>query len=54
MIDDEEIALDVLEILLLEIGGVSVIGKYQLVSEAMSNVDRLQPDMIFSISKCRE
>ena len=47
MIDDEEIALDVLEILLLEIGGVSVIGKYQLVSEAMSNADRLQPDIIF-------
>jgi len=47
LIDDEEIALDVLEILLLEIGGVSVIGKYRMVSEALERIEELQPDLIF-------
>ncbi|TVX91525.1 response regulator [Cohnella terricola] len=47
LIDDEEIALDVLEILLLEIGGVTVIGKYRMVSEALERIEELQPDLIF-------
>lgn len=47
LIDDEKIALDVLEILLNEIGGVQVLGKCQLVSEALATAGRLQPDIIF-------
>ena len=47
LIDDEEIALDVLEILLNEIGGISVAGKFQIVSEAADQVELLQPDLIF-------
>ncbi|MHA7966876.1 response regulator [Paenibacillus sp. CAU 1782] len=47
LIDDEKIALDVLEILLNEIGGVQVISKCQLVSEALASAGRLQPDIIF-------
>ncbi|CAI6086646.1 response regulator [Cohnella sp. JJ-181] len=47
LIDDEQIALDVLEIRLLEIGGVSVIGKYREVSKALSEVPALKPGIIF-------
>ncbi|RKN85612.1 response regulator [Paenibacillus ginsengarvi] len=47
LIDDEEIALDVLDIQLAEIGGVTVAGKFQLVSEALEQCARLRPDLIF-------
>ncbi len=47
LIDDEEIALDVLEILLREIGGVEVAGKFEKVSEAVEQADKLRPDLIF-------
>ncbi|MEK8130764.1 response regulator [Paenibacillus filicis] len=47
LIDDEEIALDVLEILLKEIGGVSVLGKFQQAAEALERVAELQPEVIF-------
>jgi len=47
LIDDEQIALDVLEILLLENGTVDVVGKFQLVSEAIEQVEGLRPDLIF-------
>jgi two-component system LytT family response regulator len=47
LIDDEEIALDVLEILLQEIGGVEVAGKFRMVSEAVEQAEKLQPDLIF-------
>ncbi|MBD2864184.1 response regulator [Paenibacillus oceani] len=47
LIDDEEIALDVLDIQLMEIGGVTVAGKFQLVSEALEQCARLLPDLIF-------
>ncbi|GAA3413332.1 response regulator [Paenibacillus hodogayensis] len=47
LIDDEEIALDVLDIELMEIGGVEVVGKFQLVTEALEPCARLQPDLIF-------
>lgn len=46
LIDDEEIALDVMEILLLEVGGVEVLGKFRLLSEALA-FPGLQPDLIF-------
>lgn len=47
LIDDEEIALDVMEILLQEIGGVTVLGKFSLVSDAIAQADGMLPDLIF-------
>ncbi|KIL42468.1 hypothetical protein SD70_00755 [Gordoniibacillus kamchatkensis] len=47
LIDDEELALAVLEILLLEIGGVTVVGKFLGISEALEQCADLQPDLIF-------
>lgn len=47
LIDDEEIALDVMEIVLQEVGGVTVVGKFRLVSEAIAQPEGMQPDLIF-------
>lgn len=47
LIDDEEIALDVLEILLMEVGGISVAGKFRIVSDALEQTPELNPDLIF-------
>lgn len=47
LIDDEEIALDVMEIKLREIGGVEVVGRFQMVTEALRKCADLQPDLIF-------
>lgn len=47
LIDDEQIALDVLEIQLVEIGSVSVAGKFLRVSEAIEQAFSLKPDLIF-------
>ncbi|WP_337104088.1 response regulator [Paenibacillus sp. YIM B09110] len=47
LIDDEEIALDVMEIVLLEVGGVTVLDKFRLVSDAIARSDGMQPDLIF-------
>ncbi|SDD17870.1 Two-component response regulator, SAPR family, consists of REC, wHTH and BTAD domains [Paenibacillus sp. UNCCL117] len=47
LIDDEEIALDVLEILLEEIGGVQVQAKFLQAGEAIERVAELRPDLIF-------
>lgn len=47
LIDDEEIALDVMEIVLQEVGGVTVLGKFRLVSEAIAQSEGMQPDLIF-------
>ncbi|RIX52078.1 response regulator [Paenibacillus nanensis] len=47
LIDDEEIALDVMEILLEQIGDVTIAGKYQRVSEAIAQAAELKPDIIF-------
>lgn len=47
LIDDEEFALDVLEILLLEVGGVTVAGKFQRVHEAVELPADINPDLIF-------
>ncbi|MFD2329357.1 response regulator [Cohnella sp. GCM10020058] len=47
LIDDEEIALDVMEILLQEVGGVTVLGKFSLVSDALAQADALLPELIF-------
>ncbi len=47
LIDDEEIALDVMEILLEQAGGVTVIGKYRKVADAVDQAADLKPDVIF-------
>jgi two-component system, LytTR family, response regulator len=47
IIDDEELALNVLEILLMEIGGISVTAKFQSVLEAIEQAPTLQPELIF-------
>lgn len=47
LIDDEEIALDVMEIKLREVGGVEVVGRFQMVTEALRQCADLQPDLIF-------
>ncbi len=47
LIDDEEMALDVLEIKLNEVGGVAVVGKFQVVSEALRHCGALRPELIF-------
>ena len=47
VIDDEEIALDVMEIVLQEVGGVTVLGKFRLVSEAIAQSAGIKPDLIF-------
>ncbi|GGJ16547.1 response regulator [Paenibacillus hunanensis] len=47
LIDDEEIGLDVLDIMLSETGQVEVVGKYQLVHEAMTACRDKQPELIF-------
>lgn len=47
LVDDEKIALDVLEILLNEIGGVEVAARSQLASDALKQAEGIQPDLIF-------
>ena len=47
LIDDEEIALDVLEIILRDIGGVKVVGRFQFMADALGQCERLEPDLIF-------
>lgn len=47
LIDDEAIALDVLDIVLNEAGGVEVVGKFLNAGEALAAVAGLQPDLIF-------
>lgn len=47
LIDDEEIALDVMNIMLDEAGGVEVVGRFQLVAEALAQCGDLKPDLIF-------
>ncbi|MFD0675445.1 MULTISPECIES: response regulator [unclassified Paenibacillus] len=47
LIDDEEIALDVLEIVLDEVGGVSVERKFLQVDEAFAYLEDTEVDLIF-------
>jgi len=47
LVDDEEIALDLMEILLAEIGGVTIVGKYLHPAEALAEVEQTEPDLIF-------
>jgi two-component SAPR family response regulator len=47
LIDDEAMASEVLDILLWEIGGVTILGAFAQVSAALETVDELKPDLIF-------
>ncbi|WP_282940129.1 response regulator [Paenibacillus sp. RC67] len=47
LIDDEENALDVLEILLREIGSVTIAGRYTNPIQALDALDQFQPDAVF-------
>lgn len=47
LIDDEYLALDLLEILLREIGGVDVVGKFLNAAEALHKVPELNVDLVF-------
>lgn len=47
LVDDEEMALDVLEILCKEVGGVAVIGKYSNPFDAMKVVQEQEIDVVF-------
>ncbi|BAU28631.1 two-component SAPR family response regulator [Aneurinibacillus soli] len=47
LVDDEEMALDVLEILCKEIGGVTVIGKYRNPFDAVEAVQTQEVDVVF-------
>src|SRR5499427_10976279 len=47
VVDDEQLARDELGFLLGQVGGVEVIGQAGNGVEALSTIDRLQPDVVF-------
>jgi two-component system LytT family response regulator/two-component system response regulator LytT len=47
LVDDEQLARDELGFLLGQVGGVSVIGQAGNGVEALTTIDRLQPDLVF-------
>src|SRR5258706_14545694 len=47
LVDDEQLARDELGFLLGQIGGVAVIGQAGNGGEALTAIDRLQPDIVF-------
>src|SRR6266853_3637755 len=47
MVDDEQLARDELGYLLGQVGGVEVIGQAGNGVEALTTIDRLQPDVVF-------
>ncbi|MCR8636474.1 response regulator [Paenibacillus radicis (ex Xue et al. 2023)] len=47
LIDDEEHALDMLEIMLLELGNVDIVGKYMNPLQAVQDIKQLQVDAVF-------
>src|SRR6476620_11298575 len=47
VVDDEQLARDELGYLLGEVGGVDVIGQAGNGVEALTTIDRLQPDVVF-------
>src|SRR5260221_14275011 len=47
LVDDEQLARDELGFLLGQIGGVAVIGQAGNGVEALTTIDRLQPDIVF-------
>ena len=47
LVDDEQLARDEMGYLLDQIGGVDVIGQAGNGVEALTTIDRLQPDVVF-------
>jgi two-component SAPR family response regulator len=47
LIDDEILAINLLVNLLIQIGGVEVVGKYTTASDGMKNIESLNPDIVF-------
>lgn len=47
LMDDEKLALDLLEAMLREIGEVEIIGKFLSAAEGLRSIERLQPDLLF-------
>src|SRR5689334_3298086 len=47
LVDDEQLARDELGFLLGQVGGVEVVGQAGNGVEALSTIDRLQPDVVF-------
>src|SRR6266508_4276185 len=47
LVDDEQLARDELGYLLGQVGGVEVVGQAGNGVEALSTIDRLQPDVVF-------
>src|SRR3954464_5443368 len=47
LVDDEQLARDELGFLLGQVGGVSIIGQAGNGVEALTAIDRLQPDVVF-------
>ena len=47
LVDDEQLARDELGYLLDQVGGVDVIGQAGNGVEALTTIDRLQPDLVF-------
>ncbi|WP_276353691.1 response regulator [Cohnella caldifontis] len=47
LVDDEALALRYLELQLNRIGGLEIVGKFQLPEEALEAAPRLQPDVVF-------
>ncbi|RAV21994.1 response regulator [Paenibacillus contaminans] len=47
LIDDEEHALDLLEILLNEIGGITIVGRFMNPFDALERLEELQADAVF-------
>ncbi len=47
LIDDEEYALDMLEIFLLDLGIVNIIGKFTNPFHALDEIERMNVDAVF-------
>ncbi|WP_144512746.1 response regulator [Bacillus sp. FJAT-22090] len=47
LVDDELLALELLEAMLKEIGGIEIIGKFSNPLEGLENLSALQPDILF-------
>ncbi|WP_102272528.1 response regulator [Cytobacillus massiliigabonensis] len=47
LVDDEVLALDLLEAMLKEIGGVDIVGKYTNPIEGLEMIDHFKPDILF-------
>nr|WP_281064488.1 response regulator [Cytobacillus eiseniae] len=47
MVDDEVLALDLLEAMLKEVGGIDIVGKFSNPIEGLDRIGTLKPDLVF-------